>query len=129
MPREFLGSGWAFPVDTDRAGAIESSDGVAGIEESIHLILETAPGERVMRPDFGCGIHDYVFATIDVGTLQRIESSVRNALVDWEPRIDVLAVEASPERADEGVLLIDIAYRVRSSNNEHNMVYPFYLEE
>lgn len=127
--RDFFGSGPAHPVEPGYEGGLDRADGVEKIEMAICLVLGTAKGERVMRPDFGCGIHDYVFATLDTATLNRIESSVRQALVDWEPRIDVVEVEASPEGIDTGKVLIRITYRVRTSNNEYNMVYPFYLTE
>lgn len=126
--RDFLGRGWAFPVGTDGRGRIEQSRGVTDIEESIRLILETAKGERVMRPEFGCGIHEFVFATVDRSTLTLVETSVRDALREWEPRIEVLSVEVSTEQLDAGTLLIEIEYRVRDTNNEFNLVYPFYLE-
>jgi phage baseplate assembly protein W len=125
---DFLGRGWAFPVETDDRGTIRQSYGRADIEESIRLILETAKGERVMRPDFGCGIHDFVFATVDRSTLTLVETSVRDALREWEPRIEVLSVEVSAAEIDNGKLLIEIEYRVRETNNEFNLVYPFYLE-
>lgn len=129
MSKDFLGRGWQFPVETDDRGNIERSAGVADIEASIRLILDTAKGERVMRPEFGCGIHDYVFATVDRSTLTLVETSVRDALREWEPRIDVRTVEVSTDELDVGKLLIRIDYRVRATNNEFNLVYPFYLEE
>lgn len=129
MGREFLGRGWSFPVDTDSAGTVGLSEGERDIRESIWIVLGTAKGERVMRPDFGCGIHDYVFATVDATTLNLVETSVREALVEWEPRIDVQSVEVSRGEIDVGKLLVSIDYRVRSSNNEYNLVYPFYLTE
>lgn len=129
MEREFLGRGWQFPVGTDSAGTVALSEGEADIEESIRIVLGTAKGERVMRPEFGCGIHDYVFATVNATTLNLVETSVREALVRWEPRIDVQRVEASREGINAGKLLVSIDYRVRSSNNEYNLVYPFYLDE
>lgn len=127
--RAFLGRGWRFPVETDDQDRIALSEGDRDIEESIRVILGTARGERVMRPDFGCGIHEYVFSTLDATTLSLIETSVRDALISWEPRIDVQSVEASAERSEDGVLPISIDYRVRRSNNEYNFVYPFYLSE
>ena len=125
---DFLGRGWAFPVETDDRGTIRQSRGREDIEESIRLILETAKSERVMRPEFGCGIHDFAFATVDRSTLTLVETSVRDALREWEPRIEVLAVDISTEAIDAGKLLIEIEYRVRETNNEFNLVYPFYLE-
>ena len=100
------------------------------IKESIQIILETAKGERIMRPNFGCGIHDFVFETINASTLGQIESSVRDALDIWEPRIEIITVNANPEReSSTGKLLINIQYLVRKTNNQFNMVYPFYLTE
>jgi len=125
---DFLGHGWAFPVETDDRGTIIQSRGRTDIEESIQLILETAKGERVMRPEFGCGIHDFAFATIDRSTLTLVETSVRDALREWEPRIEVLSVDVSTAEIDNGKLLIEMTYRVRETNNEFNLVYPFYLE-
>lgn len=125
---DFLGSGWAFPVRTDDRGAIERAAGRTDIEQAIRIILETAPGERVMRPDFGCGIHEFVFETVDRSTLTLVETSVEDALREFEPRIEVLDVAVSTDRLDAGVLEIAIDYRVRETNNQFNMVYPFSLE-
>lgn len=126
---DFLGTGWQFPVRTDRYGSIELSSAEADIRDAIEIIIGTAKGERVMRPDFGCGIHEFTFATIDATTKERIASTVREALIAWEPRIDVQAVDVSTEELDDGRLLIGVDYRVRSTNNEFNLVYPFYLAE
>ncbi len=129
MTKKFLGKGWKFPVNVSQAGKIKMSEYEEDIKESIHIILGTSKGERVMRPDFGCGIHDFVFYPINTSTLTLIESSVREALIRWEPRIEVLKVVASSEMADVGRVNITIDYRVRTTNNEFNLVYPFYLEE
>ena len=129
MDRDFLGRGVRFPVDTDDAGRVELSAAERDIEESIRIIIGTSKGERVMRPEFGCGIHDYVFSTIDTTTLHLIESTVEEALTRWEPRIDVQDVEASAENVAAGELTIRVGYRVRSTNTERNLVYPFYLTE
>ena len=129
MSKEFLGNGWQFPVTTDRRDEIALSMGEDDIHESIRIIIGTAKGERVMRPDFGCGIHEYVFATIDETTRNLVASTVREALVEWEPRIEVLNVDVSVAELDAGRLLIGVDYRVRSTNTEFNLVYPFYLEE
>lgn len=127
MEGEFLGRGWAFPVDLEADGSVRAVAGEETVEESIRVIIGTAKGERVMRPDFGCGIHDYVFETIDANTLTLVETSVEDALVEFEPRISVEEVTASTEDIDEGVLRIEVAYRVRDSNTRRNLVYPFYL--
>ena len=129
MAKEFLGKGWRFPVNVDADGQIAMSEHEQDIREAIRIILTTSKGERVMRPDFGCGIHDFVFASINTATLTLIESSVREALTLWEPRIELMNVGASTERIGEGVLLISIDYKVRTTNNQFNLVYPFYLRE
>ncbi|BEH11011.1 MULTISPECIES: GPW/gp25 family protein [Geobacter] len=127
--REFLGTGWTFPVAAGADGCMILSSAEGDIAESIRIILGTARGERVMRPDFGCGIHDRVFSVINTTTLGLIENEVKEALILWEPRIELLSVTASPREAAEGRLLIDIEYRVRSTNTRFNLVYPFYLKE
>lgn len=129
MAKEFLGKGWKFPVYLDGKGRIKMSQYEEDIKEAIWIILSTAEGERVMRPDFGCGIHDLVFAPINTNTIAMVESSVFEALTKWEPRIEILEVGVSREKADVGQLLISIDYRVRTTNNEFNLVYPFYLRE
>lgn len=129
MAKEFLGRGWKFPVNVDAEGGIAMSEYEEDVKEAILIILGTAKGERVMRPDFGCGIHDYVFAPINTTTVTLVENSVRDALTNWEPRIELIKVEVSTERADEGKLPVSIDYRVRTTNNRFNLVYPFYLKE
>jgi uncharacterized protein len=125
MLADFLGKGWPFPV-FDQESSIPARIGEDSIRDAIWIILATAPGERVMRPDFGCGVHDLVFAVNDATTLGRVERQVYDALVRWEPRIEVLEVTAKDKGKGE-VLLITIHYRVRSTNNFFNLVYPFYL--
>ena len=128
MSTEFLGKGWAFPTGLDEAGRIRTASGAESIRQAIRTILSTAPGERVMRPDFGCGLHELVFRQRDATMAGRAESAVRDALVRWEPRIDVLDVTATLDPGDPARLLIDVNYRVRSTNSRYNLVYPFYLE-
>jgi len=126
VSQEFVGSGWAFPLRTDATGRIALVSQEREIEESIRLILGTAPGERPMRPEFGCAIHDYVFANADAGTAARIGEEVRVALRRWEPRIDVHDVDVSFDPQDPAVLYIDIRYQIRDSNDPRNLVFPFY---
>lgn len=123
----FLGIGWSFPVGVDGDGKIAMARYEESIRQAIWIILATARGERAMRPDFGCGIHDLVFAVNSAGTSGRATSEVRQALLKWEPRIDLLDVQVSPGGTGE-VLLIRIEYRVRATNNAFNLVYPFYLQ-
>jgi Bacteriophage baseplate protein W len=128
MEQGFLGTGWAFPVRLDDSRGVRlTAGGADAIRQSIWLILGTARGERVMRPDFGCGIHDFVFDVNDTRTAGTVSQSVREALVRWEPRIDVLDVYAAPDTADRNRLLIEINYQVRSTNSRFNLVYPFYV--
>jgi phage baseplate assembly protein W len=129
MAKDFLGAGWKYPVRTDADRKIAMSEYEVDIKEAIWIILGTAKGERVMRPDFGCGIHDFVFAPINTATVNLVENAVREALTLWEPRIELTKVEVSTEQADEGKLIVSIDYRVRTTNNRFNLVYPFYLKE
>lgn len=139
MNRDFLGKGWKFkiriegttfsPVNVDAHGKIALSEYEEDIKESIRIILETSKGERVMRPDFGCGIHEYVFSSMNTANLLRIENTIRDALTKWEPRIDVTNVKLDTPVEDEGKLMINIDYKVRSTNTRFNLVYPFYLKE
>ncbi len=129
MAKEFLGRGWRFPVGVDSRGRIAMSAYEEDIKEAILIILRTQKGERVMRPDFGCGIYDYVFSPINTATLTLIERTVREAITEWEPRVEIEKIEISTEEADQGRLLISIDYRVRRTNSRFNLVYPFYLKE
>jgi len=129
MAKEFLGRGWKFPVSVNSEGKITMSEYEEDIRESIWIILSTSKGERVMRPDFGCGINDFVFASIDSSTLALIESTVREALILWEPRIEVINIKVSTDMIKEGKLIINMDYVVRRTNNQFNLVYPFYLTE
>ena len=130
MDPSFLGKGWKFPVKVDPAsGRIALSTGEDDIRESIWIILSTARGERVMRPDFGCGIHDLVFDSMSAATVGLFESHVREALINFESRVEVINLDVSTEEADRGRLLIDLTFRVRETNHEFNMVYPFFLTE
>jgi phage baseplate assembly protein W len=127
MASELIGAGWAFPLRTDATGHFALVDGTQELDEAIRLILGTAPGERPMRPEFGCGIHDLVFSSPDASTAGRIAHEVRVALLRWEPRIEVLDVDIGFEAADQGVLLIDIRYQPARSNDPRNLVFPFYV--
>ncbi|MFJ3219208.1 GPW/gp25 family protein [Kitasatospora sp. NPDC086801] len=122
----FIGRGWAFPLRVNATGGIGMVDRDREIEEAIRLILGTAPGERPMRPEFGCGIHEYVFAPSDGGTAGRIAREVRTALDRWEPRIEVDDVVIAFDTVDDGTLYIDVHYTVRSTNDRRNLVFPFY---
>ncbi len=124
---EIIGSGLAFPLQVDRRGGIALARDEQDIEQAIQLILGTAPGERPMRPEFGCGVHDFVFDSIDANTIGSMEQAIRDALARWEPRIEVERVDFDGSDAAAGLLTIDIVYKVRATNTSRNLVYPFYV--
>lgn len=123
---DFLGRGWKFPFSAQR-GNINGSDGEESIKESIQLILSTAKGERVMRPDFGCRLQELVFAPNNMSTATLIKTFIEEAIRNWEPRVEVLDISVTPS-ADLPVLDISIDYAIKSSNSKYNLVYPFFLE-
>jgi uncharacterized protein len=124
---EFIGAGWAFPLRTNSTGGIALVTHEREIEESIRLILGTAYGERPMRPEFGCGIHDEIFGLADAATFGRIAADVRRSLRRWEPRISVRNVDVTPDPEDQATLYIDIRYTIGSANDPRNLVFPFYV--
>jgi phage baseplate assembly protein W len=124
---DVLGSGLAFPLQVDHRGSLALARGEDDIDQAIGVILGTAPGERPMRPAFGCEVHDLVFDTIDAAMVGRLDAAVRAALDRWEPRIEVTGIEADLSRVDEGRLDVTIEYRVRATNHQRNLVYPFYV--
>ena len=126
MSEEFVGQGWAFPVRTDATGRVALVSHEREVEESIRLILGTAYGERPMRPDYGCAIHDYVFAGVDSDVAGRIAAAVRASLTRWEPRIDVRDVRIQFDQDEAALIYIDIRYSVRDTNDPRNLVFPFY---
>ncbi|MEM1167738.1 MAG: GPW/gp25 family protein [Cyanobacteria bacterium P01_H01_bin.35] len=128
MDIDFLGVGWTSPVKPDENGQIMVAKYEDAVRQSIGMILSTAKGERVMRPDFGCEIHDKVFSPNSSGTVGQIVSDVRSALIKWEPRIDVLDVDTIPDSSQPNVILIQVNYQIRTTNNIFNLVYPFYLQ-
>lgn len=129
MERDFLGIGIRFPLQVTPGGRIAQSSLEQKIEESIYLVLGTAKRERVMLPEFGCGIHDLVFAPGTPATVVDIKSDVRDALTRHEPRIDVLDVDVEQAPGEPTVLLIRIDYRVLANNARSNLVYPYYITE
>jgi phage baseplate assembly protein W len=127
MSKAFLGSGIAFAVRADEQGALQRAAYEESVQQSVWIILSTAKGERVMRPGFGCGIHEMVFDTVTASTGGRVAAAVRDALLQFEPRIDVRDVNVRSGGRGE-MLLISIDYEVRATNNMFNLVYPFYLD-
>lgn len=126
MSESFIGKGWAFPLRTDATGGIALVARETEIEESMRLILGTAPGERPMRPEFGCAIHDFVFDSADADLAGRVAHAVRGALVQWEPRVEVDDVTVSYDEDEAALLYIDIRYELAGTNDPRNLVFPFY---
>lgn len=127
MRKSFLGRGLSFPFAVDGQGRLRMSEEERSIEQSLLLILGTAPGERVMRPDFGCEIHDYVFRPNNATTASLVSYYARESLVKWEPRVDNVRVKAFPDQFQENLMKVEITYRVIRTNDLKNLVYPFYL--
>lgn len=127
--QSFLGKGWAFPIKPDPAGRLPYTAGEQKIRQSIWLILSTAPGERQMLPEFGCGIHDLLFQSNTANLRGSVQERVQDALLRWEPRIDVIDVRVQTPPDSRNELLIDITYRIRANNALHNLVYPFFINE
>ena len=124
---DLIGSGLAFPLRADQRGALALAGGVEDIEQAIAQILGTAPGERPMRPEFGCAVHEVVFDTIDAAIFARIHSAVHEALERWEPRIEVVDLDVEPSDGEAGKVLVGITYRVHTTSRLYNLVYPFYV--
>lgn len=124
---DFIGRGWAFPIRTDANGGIALVGREREIAEAIRLIVSTTPGERPMRPDFGCRIHDFVFAPADAMTASAISDEVTRAVTMWEHRVDVEAVDVLQAPDDQTVFYIDIHYRLKATNSRYNLVFPFYV--
>jgi len=127
VAEQFIGRGWQYPMAVNAGGGIALSDGDAKLEQAIRLILGTAKGERPMRPEFGCGIHDYVFAPANITTAGKVSYEVKTALARWEPRIDVRDVVVTFDRVDRGCLYIDVQYSKKGSYDRRNLVFPFYV--
>lgn len=125
-PPNFLGTGWAFRMGVDGRGGIAMASDEQGIERSMRLILSTAKGERRMRPNFGCGIHDLVFSPNDATTAGLIRYHVIEALGWWEPRVEVQDVRVDSDPDEPARVLVDVRYVVRATNDERNLVFPFY---
>jgi phage baseplate assembly protein W len=123
---ELIGTGWSWPVEADQSGGIALASGVTDLEQAMYLILSTSPGERPMRPEFGCRLQDHVFASADSTTAGLIAYEVRAALRRWEPRVEVDDVVVSASPGDLSTLLIDVTYTVLGTYDRRNLVFPFY---
>jgi uncharacterized protein len=123
----FIGRGFRWPLDVDQTGSLRLTDGVPDLDRSIELVLMTAPGERLMRPKFGCRIWELLFEPVTANLLGLMAKSVRDALSQWEPRVDVEDVDCTPDPDNPSLVHIAIGYRVRATNDRRNLVYPFYV--
>lgn len=126
---DFLGKGWKFPIRVNGRGGLSTASGAQSIAEAIWIILSTPPNTRMMEPEFGCGIHNYVFALNNANTVATVAQEVQSALLHWEPRIDVLDVRVESHAETPNTLLIYVDYRIRANNAFHNIVYPFTINE
>lgn len=126
-PADFIGRGVSFPLRVDQSGSIAMTSGVDDIDSSILMVLMTAPGERLMRPLFGCGIWRLLFEPINANTMGLMRVAVFEALGRWEPRIDVDDVRIGPDPFRDGSVDIDIDYTVKTTNDRRNLVFPFYV--
>jgi phage baseplate assembly protein W len=129
LENELIGKGLYFPLRPSSDGKLSFLGGAEKIRQSILLILSTAPGERVMLPEYGCGIHELLFEANTAALRASVQSQVQEALTRWEPRIDVLNVRVEPGGEFANQLLIRIDYRVRANNSIFNLVYPFFINE
>ncbi len=128
--KSFLGRGWGFPPEfAPRSKAVRMSAGGDDIEESLRILLGTSPGERVMQPDFGCGLRAMVFENINASTLTVVEDAIQRAVLFFEPRITLERVETDSTESANGVLYLKLVYTVRTTNSRSNLVYPFYFRE
>ncbi len=124
---DVVGRGFAFPLGVDHTGSLAMSSGPEAVQRGLALVLSTAPGERVMRPDFGCAIWELLFAPVNPNTLGLMAEYVREAVGRWEPRVDLDDVVVRPDPADAARVEIHVAYRIRPTNDRRNLVYPFYV--
>jgi phage baseplate assembly protein W len=127
MAAGFLGKGWRFPVLPDKTGCLAYVEGDANVEQSVHILLMTALGERVMRSDFGTQTPRLVFSPGSVQYLKLIENTIRDAVRDWEPRIDLTNVLAEADSAEPFKITVSVTYTVRQTNTKTNLVFPYYL--
>jgi hypothetical protein len=127
LAEDFIGRGWSYPISTDASGSIALTTEDQELQQAIRLILTTAPGERPMRPRFGCGIHDYAFAPADATTAGRLAVEVEKALAFWEPRIEVKNVDVTVDVLSRNTLYINISYEKKGSYDPRNLVFPFYV--
>lgn len=124
-----IGQGWRFPIRINASGGLDWTTGPDRIKAAIWIILATSLGERLMLPDFGAGMKDYVFESNSAVIRAKLENAAKQALLRWEPRIQVVSIKASPSPIQKSQVLLQISYQIRDKNELYNMVYPFFLEE
>lgn len=128
--QSFLGTGWTFPPTFSRINhSVQMSSALTDIEQSLHILLGTLPGERLMQPEFGCNLISFVFQQVDAGFLNAMNDKIRYAILMFEPRVNFEKTEVTYFNREDGILYISIQYRVIKTNTRHNIVYPFYLQE
>lgn len=126
MATDFIGAGWAYPLAISASGSFALAHGTQKVEQAMRLILSTSPGERPMRPEFGCRLRDFVFQGATLDNSAELSQEVRRALDFWEPRVTIEQVDVYPDEANPGLLYIDIGYVVKATNDTRNLVFPFY---
>ncbi len=127
MSKEIVGSGWSFPPRVDPQGGLALTNDRSELVQAIYIILSTSPGQRVMRPTFGCRLHELVFAPNNSHTAAQARRYVEEALGMWEPRINVMQVDVNPDPKEHNRMLIEILYQVKANHDRRSLVYPFYL--
>lgn len=126
---DIIGQGWSFPIKVNAKGGLDWSTGPDRIQAAIWTILSTSPGERLMLPTFGAGIKDYAFESNSQVACAQLQTAVQKALTEWEPRIQLVSLQATPSTEQDSLVLISISYQIRNTNDLFNMVYPFFLTE
>ncbi|MFN2188265.1 MAG: GPW/gp25 family protein [Candidatus Promineifilaceae bacterium] len=127
MAQDIVGSGWVFPPKIDAQGGLALTSEISELEQAIIIILTTSPGQRVMRSTFGCRLHELVFAPNNNQTAARARRFVEDALRMWEPRVNVVNVDARPDPDNAAALMITIQYEVKATHDRRSLVHPFYL--
>jgi len=128
--KAFLGKGWGFPPTFNKVvGSVEMAEAEVDIRQSLYVLFSTIPGERMMRPDYGCNLHRHVFGSINHTLFLELKSLIADAILFFEPRITLEEIRIDADKARDGVLYIDLTYTIRQTNSRSNVVYPFYLTE
>jgi phage baseplate assembly protein W len=125
--KEFIGQGLAFPLQVNPRGELTLVTGATDVEQAIGIILGTIPGERVMRPDFGCRAWELIFSPNNISTQTQLADYVREALEFWEPRIELLNIDVDLDPNNDSTLLVEIQYEIKTTHDQRSIVYPFYI--